>query len=67
MIQVVCIDKKNRAIQKYQAEVTLPGDAVIVMKPGVPPLGSAEFDAWLEGWNERHTNPVVLLMMEVQG
>jgi hypothetical protein len=35
---------------------TLPGGDVITMLPGVPKLGTPEFDAWPADWNEVH-NP----------
>jgi|WetSurMetagenome_2_1015567.scaffolds.fasta_scaffold1081216_1 hypothetical protein len=37
-------------------KLTLPGGDVITMAPGVPKLGTPEFDTWLADWNEVH-NP----------
>jgi len=37
-------------------EVELPGDCVIVLNPGVPPLHSKEFAPWLAKRN-RELNP----------
>jgi hypothetical protein len=34
--------------------VTFPGDAVIVLNPGVPPLNSPEFDKKLAEWHRTH-------------
>jgi hypothetical protein len=35
-------------------KLTLPGGDVITMAPGVPRLGTSEFDAWLTDWHEVH-------------
>src|SRR5512137_888031 len=59
MIQVVEVDEKNRTVQVYKAQPTLPkGCDVITLNPGVPPLGSQAFDWWLEKWHREHNSQV---------
>jgi len=61
MVQVVVIDECGRVVEKYNAEIKFQEDAVITMNPGVPPLGSAAFTAWLADWNGVH-NPNMVEM-----
>lgn len=60
MVQVIVVDERNAVVQKYSAEVTLPGE-VIVLNPGVPQLGSTDFDQWLAKWNKEN-NPQFEMM-----
>jgi hypothetical protein len=60
MVQVVEMDEKNQVVQRYGAEVTLSSD-VIVLKPGVPPLGSPEFDKYLREWHEINNDRTIVL------
>jgi hypothetical protein len=42
-------------VDEIDAEkVVLPGDAVIVLNRGLPPLHSREFAAWLSKWHATH-------------
>ena len=56
-IRVVELDEKGEPteIEDVQADaIELPGDAVIVLNPGVPPLGSPEFETMLAEWHRVH-------------
>ena len=49
-IRVVELDAKGEPTKIEllpEGEVELPGDCVIVLNPGVPPLHSKEFAPWL--------------------
>lgn len=50
---VVFIDERKYLVESTKRvvdaeQVTIAGDGVIVMNPGVPPLGSKAFDEWLK-------------------
>ncbi len=60
MIQVVEVDGKNQVVQRYSAEITFLGD-VITLKPGVPQLGTPEFDVWLREWHEINDERTIVL------
>jgi hypothetical protein len=61
MVQVVEVNEKNQVVQRYSAEVTLP-DGMIVMNPGVPALGTPEFEKWLAEWHEINNARTVVLV-----
>jgi hypothetical protein len=60
MVQVVEVNEKNQVVRRYSAEVTLP-DGMIVMNPGVPALGTPEFETWLREWHEINNARTIVL------
>lgn len=64
MVPVIEVDEKNKVVQRYSAQVTFPGD-VIVMNPGVPPLGTKAFDEWLAEWHRTNNERSIVVVGEV--
>jgi hypothetical protein len=60
MIPIVEVNEKNEVVARYSAEVEIP-DNVIVLKPGVPSLGTPAFDKWLREWHEINNDRTVVL------
>lgn len=59
MVKIVEVNEKNQVVEHYCSDVVLPGGDVITLNPGVPPLGSDAFTAWLADWHEVH-NPQMI-------
>ncbi len=60
MIQVVEVNDRNQVVAKYSADVKFSDD-VITLYPGVPPLNSPEFDAWLAEWHRVNNDRSIIL------
>jgi hypothetical protein len=56
-IRVVHVDARNQVVNvdlHDVADIALPGDAIIAIKPNIPPLNSPAFDLWLHEWYSWH-------------